>query len=203
MSRAPAHQRSRGELYIVASLGNRQPATVGPRRPAVSWPMTSGRGPQVPRGDLIAGLVTVVGGAAGLGQLFVSWSTVVTGVGLQDTDGRITGWERYQSARAGSALSIGDTITAYSVLGTALAGAALILLGMAMLTPIDHRPLGGVALALSVGALAAGGWWLLRGHDTFNQTVPELFTAAAPGWYLFLIAGPLGIIGSVKALSTG
>ena len=127
----------------------------------------------------------------------------MTGVGLQDTDGRITGWERYQSAHTGAALSATDTLTAYSVLGSALAGAALILLALAMLAPIDHRPLGVAGLVLSLGALAAALWWLVGGHQTFNQSVAELFVHAGPGWYLFLLAGPLGMLGASKALSTG
>lgn len=172
-------------------------------RPGIAWPVSSDRGPRPPRSDLLAALITVVAGAAGVVQLFISWSSIVSGVGLRDTDGRITGWERYQSARAGSALSTGDTITAYSVLGTALAGAALVLLGLAMLAPIDHRPLAVVGLLVSLGALTADVWWLTRGHDTFNQSVPDLFTHASAGWYLFLFAGPLGTVGSLKALSTG
>ena len=172
-------------------------------RPGIAWPVTSDRGPRPPRSDVLASVVTVLAGAAGVLQLFLSWSSIVSGVGLRDTDGRITGWERYQSARAGAALSTGDTITAYSVLGTALVGAALVLLGLAMLAPIDHRPLGVAALVVSLGAVAADSWWLARGHNTFNQSVPDLFTHASAGWYLFLIAGPLGTVGSLKALSTG
>jgi hypothetical protein len=171
--------------------------------PGVSWPVTSDTGQQPPRTDLLAAAVTVVAGAAGVLQLFFSWSSMVSGVGLRDTDGRITGWERYQSARAGAALSTGDTITAFSVLGAALAGVALVLLGLAMLAPIDHRPLGVVGLIVSLAALTADVWWLARGHDTFNQSVADLFTHASAGWYLFLIAGPLGTVGSLKALSTG
>lgn len=182
----------------------RRPPPGGPdARPRVEWPVASDRGPRPPHSDVMAAFVTVLAGAAGVIQLFVSWSSIVTGVGLRDTDGRITGWERYQSARAGSALSTGDTITAFSVLGTALAGAALVLLGLALLAPIDHRPLAVAGLVVSLGALTADIWWLVRGHDTFNLSVPELFTHASAGWYLFLIAGPLGIIGSLKALSTG
>jgi hypothetical protein len=177
--------------------------TGSPARPGVAWPVTSDPGPRPPRADLLAAVVTGIAGAAGVLQLFVSWTSIVSGVGLRDADGRITGWERYQSARAGSALSSGDSITAYSVLGTALAGAALVLLALAMLAPIDHRPLAVVALIVSLGALTADVWWLARGHDTFNQSVPDLFTHASAGWYLFLTAGPLGTVGSLKALSTG
>ena len=175
----------------------------GAVRPGVSWPVTGDRGVRPPRSDLPAAMLTVLAGAAGVLQLFVSWSSIVSGVGLRDTDGQITGWERYQSARAGAGLSTADTITAFSVLGTALAGAALVLLGLAMLAPIDHRPLAVVGLIVSVGAVTADFWWLTRGHDTFNQSVTDLFTHASAGWYLFVIAGPLGTVGSLKALSTG
>ena len=180
------------------------PGQRGSRVPAagISWPVTSDQGFHPPRADLLAALLTVVAGACGLGQLFLSWSSMVTGVGLQAAGGGITGWERYQAARTGAALSTSDTITAYSVIGAAFAGAALVLLGLFMLTPIDHRPLGVVALLLSIGSLAGAAWWLLHGHQTFNQSISELFSHAGPG-YLFLAAGPIGILGSAKALSTG
>lgn len=127
----------------------------------------------------------------------------MTGVGLKDTSGGITGWERYQAARAAGSLSVRDTVTAFSVVGTAMAGAALILLALGLLAPIDHRPLGVVALVSSLVALSSAGWWLARGHHTFNQSIGELFTAAGPGWYLFLVAGPIGMVGAAKAITTG
>ena len=170
--------------------------------PGVAWPVTADRGSRTPKPAVLAGLITVVAGAAGLGQLLLSWSSVVSGVGLQDTNGGVTGWERFLAARTGASLSLTDSVTAYSVVGTALAGGALILLGLAMFLPIDHRPPGAVALVLSIGMLASTLWWLIRGHHTFNQSVPDLFVHAGPGWYLFLIAGPIGIVGSIKALST-
>lgn len=168
----------------------------------VSWPVTSDTGVSAPRADFLAAIVTIIAGAAGLGQLLLSWSSTVTGVGLPDASGAITGWERFQAARAGGG-PISDTVTAYSVVGAAMAGAALLLLGTAMLLPVDHRPLGTVALLLAFASLAAAAWWLVAGHRTFNQSIADLFSHAGPGWYLFLAAGPLGVIGSVKALSTG
>ncbi len=180
----------------------------GPGRPGngpagVSWPVRADQGVAAPRPDVVAGLVTMLAGAFAVGQLFLSWTSVVSGVGLQDANGGVTGWERFLAARSGASLSTGDFITAYSVVGTALAGAALVLLGLAMFLPIDHRPLGAVALLLSMGATASALWWLVRGHQTFNQSAAGLFVHAGPGWYLFLIAGPIGLIGSIKALSTG
>jgi hypothetical protein len=169
----------------------------------VAWPISSDTGLRVPRTDVLAALATIIGGAAALGQLFLTWSSIVPGVGLQDPDGGVTGWERYLAARAGAALSFSDTVTAYSVIGSALAGGALVLLGLAMLLPLDHRPLGAVALALSILAFAAVVWWLVAGHQTFNQSVGDLFAHAGPGWYLFLIGGPVALLGSIKALATG
>ncbi len=169
----------------------------------MSWPVKADQGPADPRPDVLAGLITVIAGAFGVGQLLLSWTSVVSGVGLQDANGGVTGWERFLAARTGASLSVGDFITAYAVVGTALAGAALLLLGLAMWLPIDHRPLGAVALALSIGATAAALWWLIRGHHTFNQTVADLFVHAGAGWYLFLVTGPIGIVGSVKALARG
>ncbi len=183
------------------------PEQRGPARPGggatagVSWPIKSDQGPGAPRPDLLAGLITVIAGALGVGQLFLSWSSLVSGVGLHDATGGVTGWERFLAARTGASLSVGDFITAYSVVGTALVGAALILLGLAMFLPIDHRPLGAVALVLSIGATAGALWWLVRGHHTFNQSVADLFVHAGAGWYLFIGAGPIGIVGSVTALT--
>ena len=128
---------------------------------------------------------------------------MVSGVGLQDANGGVTGWERFLAARTGASLSLGDFITAYSVVGTALAGAALILLGLAMFLPIDHRPLGAVALVLSIGCDGLGA--VVAGPRA-PHVQPErrriCSSTREPGWYLFLIAGPIGIIGSIKALST-
>jgi hypothetical protein len=169
----------------------------------VVLPITGGKGLRPPRPDILAALITLIAGAAGLGQLLVSWSSTVTGVGLRDANGGITGWEMYLASRTGAALSTADNITAYSIVGVALAGGALILLALAMLLPIDHRPLGLVALLLSVAALAATGWWLVRGHHTFNQSIADLFTHSGPGWYLFIATGPIGTLGAAKALSTG
>jgi len=175
----------------------------GPVRPGLSWPITSDVGVRPPRADLLAALLTVIAGAAGLAQLALSWSSVITGVGLTDASGGITGWQRYQASRALSALSLSDTATAYSIIVAAMAGAALVLLGLTMLAPLDHRPLGFAALLLSLAMMAGALWWLLRGHQTFNQSISDLFVHGGPGWYVFLIAGPVGVLGSAKALVTG
>lgn len=180
--------------------GAARPAGRPPAR--VRRSVGSDQGVRPPRTDVLAALVTVVGGSAGLAQLRLSWSSVVSGVGLVDSDG-VTGWERYLAARSGGVGSLGNTVTAYSVVSTALAGAALVLLGLAMLLPIDHRPLGVFALVISLGCLGATVWWLVRGHQTFNQSAVDLFRYAGVGWYLFVLAGPIGVLGSARALTAG
>jgi len=176
---------------------------VGGTGRGTAWPVRSDQGRRSPQPDLFAAALTVLAGAAAAGQLFLSWTSMVSGVGLQDADGGVTGWERFLAARTAATLSNGNGITAYSVIGTALAGGALLLLGLAMLLPIDHRPLASATLVLSFAALAAVLWWLVRGFHTFNQSLSELFSHAGPGWYLFLLAGPLGVAGSLKAFTGG
>lgn len=180
--------------------GGDPPKVSGPIR-GTGWPVRSDPGRRSPQPDAFAAALTALAGAAAAGQLFLSWTSMVSGVGLQDADGGVTGWERFQAARTAATLSSGNGITAYSVVGTALAGGALLLLGLAMLLPIDHRPLASATLVLSLAALAAALWWLVQGFHTFNQSLPELFSHAGPGWYLFLLAGPVGVAGSLKALA--
>lgn len=153
------------------------------------------------RADPIAAAVCLVAGLFGGGQLLLSWTSVVFSVNLP-ADGGLTGWQVFRTARAGASLSITSAIGAYSVLGVGLVGGGLILLGLAMLTRVDHRPLGSAGLVLSLLAAAAAIWWLVQARNLTNRGLGEVFGDAAPGWYLFLLAGPVGIVGSMKALIT-
>jgi hypothetical protein len=51
--------------------------------------------------------------------------------------------------------------------------------------------------------VAAGGWLLVKARSIFDVGLVGLFAQAQLGWYLFLAAGLLGVVGSWKALSTG
>jgi hypothetical protein len=46
-------------------------------------------------------------------------------------------------------------------------------------------------------------WMLIRARAIFDVGLFGLFAQAQLGWYLFLAAGILGVVGSWKAISTG
>ena len=114
-----------------------------------------------------------------------------------------TGWQVYRLLRAVPDPD-GDLRAAmYSVLGVAVGGGALIVLGLTMMLPINHRPLGFAALLVSVLSILGACWMLIRARAIFDVGLFNLFAQAQLGWYLFLAAGFLGLIGSWKALATG
>lgn len=97
----------------------------------------------------------------------------------------------------------GGRAAVISVVGTALAG-AMVLLGLALLAPMDHRPLAVAGLVVSRAALTADIWRLMRGHDTFNSLVPELSTHGWAAGTCLLIAGSrLCLCGAVKQFGGG
>ncbi|GGM11928.1 hypothetical protein [Nakamurella endophytica] len=154
----------------------------------------------VPRADPLAAVVTVLGGVLGILQLLLSWTSVAPSVGLP-IEGGVTGWNVFRSAQAAASLSVSSAVSAYSVVGVGVAGGAVVLLGLALLTPVDHRPLGAVALLLSLGMVAAAVWWLARAHSLLGRSLGQVFSVAGPGWYLFLVAGLVGVGGAAKALA--
>lgn len=151
-----------------------------------------------PRADVLAGLVTILAGAAGLVQILVQW---VLG-SVTDPTGT-TGWEMLQLCRGFATVSRAHAVAGYAVLGSAVIGGGLVLLGLAMWAPINHRPLGFAGLGMALVLLAGEIWWLARGGQLTGMTLGDVFAHAGPGWYLFLLAGPIGILGTVKALTSG
>ena len=91
----------------------------------------------------------------------------------------------------------------FSVLGVAVGGGALIVLGLTMMLPINHRPLGLAALLVSVLSILGACWMLIRARAIFDVGLFGLFAQAQLGWYLFLAAGFVGVLGAWKALATG
>jgi len=72
-----------------------------------------------------------------------------------------------------------------------------------MMLPLNHRPLGCAALLVSVLSIMGACWMLIRARAIFDVGLFGLFAQAQLGWYLFLAAGILGVVGSWKAISTG
>lgn len=173
-----------------------------------SYPGTGGNAPyrdlltatsradRAPRADPVAALLLVVAGIFGAVQLMVPWIGIGSGL-----DGSYTGWDLFKVGRDQS-LDFSGRVATYALPAVAIAGGALVLLGLAMFAPINHRPLGAVALAFSIGAVVGAAWWVME-TGTARGGVGQIIDIAQPGWYLFLAAGPIGLIGSVKALATG
>jgi len=154
------------------------------------------------KADPVAGVILIVAGLLGIGQLLVSWTSIVFSVNLP-SDGGLTGWQVFRTAQSGASLSSSSAIAAYSVIGVGIVGGALILLGTACFLRRRHRPLGIASLALSLLAVSGALCWVVQAQSLTNRSLGQVFAHAGPGWYLFLLAGPLGVLGSAKALLTG
>src|ERR1700712_3157696 len=163
-------------------------------------------GARPPRADPIAALLLLIAGAIGVWQLLLPWRTVAVDPGVASSaagEASTTGWQVYRLLRA-LPDPTGDLKAAtLAVLGVAVAGGGLIVLGLAMMLAINHRPLGLVALLFSLLSVAGAGWLLIKARTIFDVGLVGLFSQAQVGWYLFLAAGLLGVVGSWKALSTG
>ena len=157
---------------------------------------------RTPRADPIAAVILLMAGAIGVWQLLLPWRTVTvdpSGTGEVAT----TGWQVYRMLRAVPDPDGNLLIATFAVLGVAVGGGALIVLGLTMMLPINHRPLGLAAMLLSLLSILGACWMLIRARDIFDVGLFSLFAQAELGWYLFLGAGLGGVLGSWKALATG
>jgi hypothetical protein len=152
----------------------------------------------------VAAALLLIAGAIGIWQLLLPWrSAGVDVAGSGQPQASATGWQVYRLLHAVPDPSVDIRVATYSVLGVAVTGGAFILLGLAMMLPINHRPLGLAALLLSVLSISGACWLLVRSRTIFDVGLFGLFTQAQLGWYLFLAAGIVGIGGAWKALATG
>jgi len=162
------------------------------------WPVASDQGPRHlgPRPDPVAFLLLVIAGACGLatylvsgfpvGQSFVAEGTVVTGQDLMAilvTHGTPT-----------------DTVTRIGLLVTTVGGGALVLLAIATLLPITHKPLGGVALMIGLGGVASAVWLLAQASAVLGSPASALLSGNRLGWYLMAASALIGLVGAFKAL---
>lgn len=171
--------------------------------PAAPMAAPSGGVRRVVRPDPVAALLLLAAGVAGIWQLFAAWFTLTPpGPGNGDPVAA-TGWQVYRGLRLLPAPSGDLRWATLAVLGCAVAGGALIVLGLALLAPINHRPLGLAALLLSLLSLAGALWVVGHARPVFDLGVFGLFGQATTGFYLFLGSGLLGLIGAGKALSSG
>ena len=155
------------------------------------------------RADPVAAILLLIAGAVGIWQLLLPWLTVSVGTGPAAGPGSPTGWRVYRALRALNAPSPELSWATLAVLGCAVGGGALVVLGLAMMAPVNHRPLGAAALLISLLSLAGALWVLVHARMVFDVGVFGLLGQASAGWYLFLGSGLVGIAGSWRALSAG
>ncbi len=162
------------------------------------------RARRAPRADPIAAALLLIAGAIGIWQLLLPWRTVaVESRSLAGPEVSVSGWQVYRLLRSVPATAADAQIASYCVLGAAVGGGALIVLGAAMMMAINHRPLGLAALLVSAACVAGAGWMIISARSIFDVGLFTFFAQAQVGWYLFLASGIVGLIGAWKALATG
>jgi len=181
------------EVREMSQLGRAVPAGAVMSAPPVGRPV---------RPDPVAAVLLLVAGGAGIWQLFAAWLKVGSGTVGGGDPAAPAGWQVYRALRLLPAPAPEVSWATLAVLGCAVAGGALIVLGLAMFAPMNHRPLGVAALLISLLSMAGALWVIMHARLVVDLGVFGLFGQASVGLYLFLGSGLLGLVGAWKALST-
>ncbi|SFK29138.1 hypothetical protein SAMN05421835_11788 [Amycolatopsis sacchari] len=145
-----------------------------------------GQPPALSRPNIWAGAVLVLGGLFGVLQFFLPW------IDSSFSNVHATGMDVADLASAASAFGAGSsaTLIEIGVWAVLIGGALEILLGATMFVPMrNHRPIGVVTLVLSVFMVVGAVFWLTGGDPNPDST--------SLGYYFFLIAGVVSLIGGV------
>lgn len=142
-----------------------------------------------PRNNVPAAILVLVGGLAGVLQFFLPWidsfGQTVTGMDVADLAGDASAF----GSSDGTVIQIG----VYAVL---IGGALALFAGVALFVPMrDRRVVGALSLVVSVAMVAGAICWLSAGESNPDST--------SAGYYLFLGAGAVTLIGSIVALARG
>lgn len=134
------------------------------------------------RNDVLAGLLLLIGGGAGVAQFFLPWASF-EGIGM-------TGKDYYDGATAA-----GETLLGLIPLVILIAGGLLALFGILLFVPMRSRkPLGSIALIVSLVSTAAAVYLLVdSGADLSGSDY---------GLYLALGSGVVALLGSIKAVAS-
>ncbi|WP_236791437.1 hypothetical protein [Amycolatopsis sp. GM8] len=173
-----------------------QPGQYGygaPQPGQYGYPPQYGYGPQAPWGggarptsNIPAAIVLIVGGIAGVLQFFLEWFSlrdqVLTGMDVADVAGTASGL----GSSGGTMIEIG----VYLVL---IGGGLAILGGAVLFVPMrGKRVVGALLLVVSLAMIVGMIFWLSNGPANPDST--------GPGYYFFLGAGGVSLIGSIIAL---
>lgn len=166
------------------------------------WPVQSDQAVRrygQPRPNPVAFMLLLLAGGCGVAQYLVAGFPVgqAQPVGGSVLSGRQLLW--FLNAHTGDA-NAAASVTRIAIVVTSVGGAALLLLALATLLPINHRPLGAVALFLSFATVAAAIWTVTQANAVLGSPAAELFSAEHLGWYLMAGAAAIGVFGSVQAL---
>lgn len=166
------------------------------------WPVASDSGPRYidhPRADIGAAFLLLVAGICGVAQWFVAGYPVGQ---LQPVGGTVSTGEQLLPYLDGSA-ETSFSITRIAILTVTMGGVGLILLAIATLLPINHRPLALASLLLAAGAAVAAIWIISKTSQVLGSAPQSLLSQGHFGWYLMVATAVIGAIGALKALVTG
>lgn len=143
---------------------------------------TAGAPPAI-AADRIAAILLLVGGILGIAQIVLPWF------------GSDSGWHQYYNTPA---TGFTGTVSAYAILIAVIAGVVMLASGGALLAmPSVTRTAARIARVVAIVAMACAAWWIALGPKTFS----DLIGGSNVGWYAFLVAGIVGIIGAGRALA--
>jgi hypothetical protein len=152
-----------------------------------------------PKPDFLAALLLLLGGTAGLLQYLLGGYAIGQ---LQPVGGAVLSGRDLLHTLAGYADdgSGAGNVTRIAILVATVGGGALVLLGISMLLPLNHRPLAAVSLIIALAAVAAAVWLIAQAERMLGSPVSAVLDAGHPGWYYVVAVAVFGLFGSVRAL---
>lgn len=136
------------------------------------------------RGNVPAAILLLVGGLAGVLQVFLPWI---------DTFGRTVNGMDIADA-AGAAESSEATLIQIGIFVVLIGGALALFAGTALFVPMrNHKVLGALSLVVSAAMVIGMIFWLTSATPNPDST--------SAGDYLFLGAGGVALVGSIVALA--
>lgn len=167
-----------------------------PYGPGYGQPYGPGYGPggpgwgPAPKNDFVSAIILIIGGLLGVLQSFLPWidssfeGIHVNGLDIANAAGQASGGDLSSSA---------STLIQIAVWAVLIGGGLLVLCGVVLFVPMRNRKItGAIALVISVVMVVGAILWLTNGEANPDST--------AVGYYFFLAAGVVGLIGSIVAL---